>query len=210
MMLIDLNTASTYELERLPGIGFVTVAEIVRSRPFTHLVQLLKVKGIGDKNYAVLTGTSPRVCIGSSVSTSLSDDKKNCKDHDATSERRAARLSAGRPRTETRTASVSSSRGLVDLNTASLRELQAFDGIGRTKAAKTVQARPFSRKEELLDVNGAVTYHKLQRLAVVSPLRWVLGVWAPTGQQHSGAVHKDMEPPMKITAAATWSHSISR
>lgn len=50
-MAIDLNTASITELQLLPSIGLVTAQEMVRSRPFTRLEQLLKVKGIGPMKY---------------------------------------------------------------------------------------------------------------------------------------------------------------
>lgn len=47
--LIDLNTASTAELDRLPGIGKVLAGRIVSQRPFDTVEDLEKVPGIGPK-----------------------------------------------------------------------------------------------------------------------------------------------------------------
>lgn len=50
---IDINTASSEELESLPGVGPRTADEIIRHRsrygPFRELGDLLKIKGIGSK-----------------------------------------------------------------------------------------------------------------------------------------------------------------
>jgi competence protein ComEA len=50
--LINVNTASTTELEELPGVGEVIAQAIVDHRtengPFTSVDQLLDVSGIGD------------------------------------------------------------------------------------------------------------------------------------------------------------------
>lgn len=54
---IDVNTATTTELEQLPGIGPSKAAEIVRMRerrPFRRLVDLLRVRGIGRRTLARL------------------------------------------------------------------------------------------------------------------------------------------------------------
>jgi competence protein ComEA len=52
---IDINRAGTAEIERLPMIGQVKAAEIVRYReehgPFAKSSDLMKVKGIGPKTY---------------------------------------------------------------------------------------------------------------------------------------------------------------
>jgi competence protein ComEA len=50
--LINVNTASTTELEELPGVGEVIAQAIIDHRtetgPFTSVDQLLDVSGIGD------------------------------------------------------------------------------------------------------------------------------------------------------------------
>jgi competence protein ComEA len=50
--LINVNTATTTELEELPGVGEVIAQAIVDFRtengPFTSVDQLLDVSGIGD------------------------------------------------------------------------------------------------------------------------------------------------------------------
>ena len=51
--VINVNTASVYDLQRLPGIGAVRAAEIVDYRtnhgPFSCLDELTDVSGIGEK-----------------------------------------------------------------------------------------------------------------------------------------------------------------
>jgi comEA protein len=54
---VDLNTATTAELESLPGIGPAKAQAIVAHRevaPFKNADELVEVKGIGEKLYAQL------------------------------------------------------------------------------------------------------------------------------------------------------------
>ena len=61
--------------------------------------------------------------------------------------------------------------GLVDLNRASDRELEALPGVGPATVAKIVAARPFSSVDELRSkgVVGEKTLEKLRPLVTVGP-----------------------------------------
>ena len=62
--LIDLNTATAAELDRLPGIGLVLAARIVAERerkPFASVNDLRRVSGIGPKK---LEAIRPLVTVG--------------------------------------------------------------------------------------------------------------------------------------------------
>jgi competence protein ComEA len=48
------------------------------------------------------------------------------------------------------TAASAPSAALIDLNSASLDELQALKGIGDVRAAAIVKGRPYARKDELV------------------------------------------------------------
>ncbi|EEY66496.1 uncharacterized protein PITG_17114 [Phytophthora infestans T30-4] len=52
---MDLNTATTRELQQLPGVGSVTARLIIESRPFSCVEDLLRVKGIGPVKFAAIT-----------------------------------------------------------------------------------------------------------------------------------------------------------
>jgi competence protein ComEA len=52
---VNINSASTAELELLPGIGPATAARILeyrREHPFESVGDIVKVKGVGEKTYA--------------------------------------------------------------------------------------------------------------------------------------------------------------
>jgi len=47
--LVNINTASVEQLATLPRVGEVTAQRIIEGRPYLHIGDLLRVKGIGDK-----------------------------------------------------------------------------------------------------------------------------------------------------------------
>jgi competence ComEA-like helix-hairpin-helix protein len=46
---IDINTASSEELQKIYGVGPVIAQRIIEARPFSSIDDLIKVKGIGEK-----------------------------------------------------------------------------------------------------------------------------------------------------------------
>jgi competence protein ComEA len=65
--VINLNTASAAELEKLPGVGARTAARIVEYRqkkgPFKKIEELMNVQGIGEKSFLKL---KPQITVGKS------------------------------------------------------------------------------------------------------------------------------------------------
>lgn len=52
---LDLNSASSKELQLIPGIGPVTAVKITASRPYQSVEDLLKIPGIGPKTVEAIT-----------------------------------------------------------------------------------------------------------------------------------------------------------
>lgn len=53
---ININTASTVELESLPGIGPVTAGKIIAGRPYSSVDELLTKKVVGQKTFEKIKG----------------------------------------------------------------------------------------------------------------------------------------------------------
>ncbi|MGH8163283.1 MAG: helix-hairpin-helix domain-containing protein [Rhodanobacteraceae bacterium] len=51
---LDVNTASSADLDNLPGVGPVLAGRIIAARPFQSADELQRVSGIGPKKYAKL------------------------------------------------------------------------------------------------------------------------------------------------------------
>jgi len=130
---IDINTASISALIQLPQVGPALASEIIAARPYARLSELKLVSGIGEKIYTVLKDYL-RVATDSVVA--------------------AAHLSDN---------AISSSSlivsGKLDINRASIQELQDVPGIGLALAKTIVAGRPYGRLPDLRKVSGVG--HKL-------------------------------------------------
>jgi competence protein ComEA len=63
--IVNLNTATSAELETLPGVGPKMAARIIEYRqkkgPFKKIEELMNVQGIGEKNFLKL---KPQLTVG--------------------------------------------------------------------------------------------------------------------------------------------------
>ncbi len=70
-VMVNLNTATSAELETLPGVGAKMAARIIEYRqkkgPFKKIEELMNVQGIGEKNFLKL---KPQLTIGARADVS--------------------------------------------------------------------------------------------------------------------------------------------
>ncbi|TYZ65922.1 hypothetical protein PybrP1_004263 [[Pythium] brassicae (nom. inval.)] len=57
---VDLNTATEAELRTLYGVGEKIAQRVISARPFTSVLKLRSINGIGDKRFAAATTGTPR------------------------------------------------------------------------------------------------------------------------------------------------------
>ena len=142
---VELNSASSAQLETLPGIGPAKAAAILDYRttagPFTTVDQLDNVTGIGP---ATLENVRPFVCVGEAGPAAEAPSST------------ASSSTASSSTASSSTAS--SSAGAIDINTASAAQLEGLPGIGPSKSAAIIAERtengPFSSCNDLTRVLG--------------------------------------------------------
>ena len=133
--LININTATSEELQSLSGIGEAKAAAIIAYREehgaFSDISEIMNVSGIGEKIFERIRDS---ITVGEytrpSEETSQSDDTEQSAPPTA----------------------------LININTATSEELQALSGIGEAKAAAIIAYREehgaFGDISEIMNVSG--------------------------------------------------------
>jgi competence protein ComEA len=153
---ININTAGIRELTQLPYIGYVKANRIVEYRKkygyFNTVEELIKVPGIGKKTLA-------RIRHIITIGTYTEDDKNNLK-----SKTEDIKMSQDTKKDKSK---------IININTASITELETLPGIGSKKATWIVEYRTkygnFNKIEDIMFVRGIgrKTFDKIKELITV-------------------------------------------
>lgn len=167
---VDINSASLKDLEELPGVGPATAKKIVAGRPYASVADLAKA-GVPA---SAIEQVTPLVTVGAAPAK-VSGKTKSTKTH-------------------TQTPASAPPAGLVDLNTASQRDLEALPGVGSATAKKIAAGRPYTSVADLAKVGvPASTIEKVTPLVTVGEAPSASG-----GKTASTKTHTKASAPAEI------------
>jgi competence protein ComEA len=179
---VNINTATSEELEKLPRIGPAFAQRIIDYRKangnFKNIEEIQKVKGIGPATYAGMknqitvggSSNSPEKILNSS-STNKPSPAKVVKP--APAKPGPAAQEAVKPvrNSPVKSGAKAKSSNLININTATISELTKLPGIGTTYAQRIIEYRkshgPFQSLEDITKVKGIgpKTLEKMRPLA---------------------------------------------
>ncbi|MEW6619059.1 MAG: helix-hairpin-helix domain-containing protein [bacterium] len=169
---VNINTASLEDLMTLPRIGSVTSNRIVEYRrmhgKFKSVEEITKVKGVGKKNFEKIRGliTVGNVEKFASITVTLKERKR-----DSSSLKKHRAIDVGSITVEG--SKCLSEKLKINLNTASIEELDKLPGIGSDIANRIIEYRniqgEFSSIEDITKVKGIgqKTFEKIKEMITV-------------------------------------------
>jgi competence protein ComEA len=128
--LVDINSASQKDLEAVKGVGPATAKKIIAGRPYKSVDELSKA-GLNAK---AVEKIKPFVTVGSAQTAPV-----------AAAATKATAAVKEKKAEVTKGVAV----GLVDINNASQKDLEALKGVGPASAKKIIAGRPYKSVDEL-------------------------------------------------------------
>lgn len=162
MKKVDINSATLEELQALSGIGPATAQAIIDGRPYKTIDDLLKLKGISESklakirdlieikklnvNFATLEELQTLPEIGPAIGRAIIDGRPYKTIDDLLNVKGIGEKKLAKFRDMITTK--------ININFATLEELQTLPGIGAEAAKRIIDGRPYKKVKDLLKVKG--------------------------------------------------------
>ena len=164
--LVNVNSSDLKTLEKLPGVTPTVAHKIIDGRPYSNLADLKKATGLSNSK---LNAIKDSITFGPEAATS--SGKKSKSTSSETSEPQSSTASSQTSSNPNHRTTGDSSEThhpsptgrsapsqTVNINTATVQELDALPGIGPTKAQAIIDFRnqhgPFNSIEDIKNVKG--------------------------------------------------------
>ncbi len=181
---ININTANEKDLTQIIHIGPARAKEIIKMRPFLSLDDLIKVHGIGEKIISDIKDQG--LAYVDDFLKELKPNDKNDNDKNEVNEiedkkevqsedeiKIKSEIEEKKDEKEVEKEDKKEKIKKVEINSATLEELQAITRIGPVYAQRIINKRPFCSIDELIKISGigesTLNQIKNQGIAYVNP-----------------------------------------
>ena len=157
---VDLNTADLKTLEALPGVGPATAKKIIAARPFQSVDDLSKIKGMTKTKIAALkdkvtVGAAPLAApVAKPAPEAPAAPTAPAAATPAPAQPEAAKPQPAAGAKEKQEAPKLAPGERININTASLEDLDKLPDVGPVKAQAIIEGRPYKSPEDIMKVKG--------------------------------------------------------